>query len=37
MKAEIYRLYPELEHAPDINETLNALILAAKGSMTFYR
>jgi hypothetical protein len=30
MKAEIYKLYPELEFADDIEETLQALIAAAK-------
>lgn len=30
MKAEIYKLHPELEHAPDIAETLELLIEAAK-------
>jgi hypothetical protein len=30
MKAEIYRLYPELEFADDIEETLQALIAAAR-------
>jgi len=30
MKAEIYRLYPELEQAPDTEETLQKLIQAAK-------
>ena len=30
MKAEIYRLYPELEYAPDTQETLDALIKAAQ-------
>jgi transposase len=30
MKKEIYRLYPWLEHAPDTEETLRALIEAAK-------
>jgi transposase len=30
IKAEIYKLHPELEHALDINETLDALIEAAK-------
>jgi transposase len=30
MKAKIYDLYPELEHAPDNEDTLNALIEAAK-------
>jgi len=30
MKAEIYRLYPELERAPDTEETLQQLIQAAK-------
>jgi transposase len=30
MKAEIYRLHPELEHAPNTDETLEALIAAAK-------
>jgi len=30
MKAEIYRLYPELEHAPDTEQTLQQLINAAK-------
>jgi transposase len=29
MKAEIYRLYPHLEHAPDTGETLEALVRAA--------
>ena len=29
MKAEIYRLYPELETAPDTVETLDLLIQAA--------
>ena len=29
LKAEIYRLYPELETAPDIVETLDLLIQAA--------
>ena len=26
MKAELYRLHPELEHTPDIDKTLDALI-----------
>lgn len=30
MKAEIYRLHPELEFADDSEETLRALISAAK-------
>jgi hypothetical protein len=30
MKAEIYRLYPELEHASDATATLDNLIQAAK-------
>ena len=30
MKAEIYRLHPELEHAPDTDDTLEQLIRAAK-------
>ena len=30
MKQEIYKLHPELEHAPDMEETLNLLIQAAK-------
>jgi transposase len=30
LKAEIYRLYPELERAPDTEETLALLIRAAK-------
>ena len=30
MKAEIYRAYLELEHAPDIEETLYRLVNAAK-------
>ena len=30
MKQEIYKLYPELEHAPDTEETLRKLIEAAK-------
>ncbi len=30
MKAEIYRLHPELEHADDTVATLNALIRAAR-------
>jgi hypothetical protein len=30
LKAEIYRLYPELEHAPDTAETLDALVEAAR-------
>ncbi len=30
MKAEIYRLHPELEHAPDTAETLEQLIKAAQ-------
>ena len=30
MKAEIYREHPELEHAPDTEETLERLIDAAK-------
>ena len=30
MKAELYRLHPELEHAPDIDETLDALIRGAQ-------
>lgn len=30
MKAKIYELYPELEHAPDNEETLQLLIQAAK-------
>lgn len=30
MKQEIYKLYPELEHASDTEETLNLLIKAAK-------
>ena len=29
MKVEIYRLHPELEYAPDTQETLDALIKAA--------
>jgi hypothetical protein len=30
MKAEIYRLHPELEHAPDTDATLDALVAAAQ-------
>lgn len=30
MKAEIYRLHPELEHAPDTDATLDALVMAAQ-------
>jgi transposase len=30
MKAELYRLHPELEHAPDTDETLDVLILGAQ-------
>ena len=30
MKQEIYKLYPELKHAPDTEETLSLLIKAAK-------
>ena len=30
MKAEIYRLYPKLEYAPNINVTLNNLIHVAQ-------
>jgi transposase len=30
MKQEIYKLYPELEHAPDNAETLDQLTMAAK-------
>lgn len=30
MKAEIYRLYPDLEHAPDTEATLERLVQAAK-------
>lgn len=30
MKAEIYKLYPELEHAPDTEETLHQLVSAAQ-------
>lgn len=30
MKAELYRLYPELQHAPDTDETLDALIKGAQ-------
>jgi transposase len=30
MKQEIYKLYPELEHANDTEETLDKLIAAAK-------
>lgn len=30
LKGEIYRLYPDLQHARDINETLTRLIAAAK-------
>jgi transposase len=30
MKAELYRLHPELEHAPDTEETLDALIQGAQ-------
>ena len=30
MKAELYRLHPELEHAPDTDETLDALIRGAQ-------
>jgi hypothetical protein len=30
MKAEIYKLYPELEHEDDTEETLQALIAAAR-------
>jgi transposase len=30
MKAELYRLYPELEYAPDTDETLDALIRGAQ-------
>ena len=29
MRAEIYRLHPELEHAPDTDMDIDALILAA--------
>jgi hypothetical protein len=30
MKAELYRLHPELEHTPDIDTTLDVLILSAQ-------
>ena len=30
VKAELYRLHPELEHAPDTEATLDALILGAQ-------
>jgi hypothetical protein len=30
MKQEIYKLYPDLEHAPDTADTLELLIRAAK-------
>jgi len=30
MKAELYRLHPELEHAPDTDETLDTLIRGAQ-------
>ena len=30
MKAGIYQQHPELEHAPDTDKTLDALILAAQ-------
>jgi hypothetical protein len=30
MKAELYRLHPELEHAPDTDATLDALISGAQ-------